>query len=125
MKLPRKVYAIQHNITKRIYIGSSQNIESRYLNHMYQLRKGKHTIEDMQADFNEYGEDYSLFVLEEFTSFADRCVEYKWMEKYQSHIRGKGYNYKDPVMKKRVKPTVRIVPGLPEIGQTEEVAAHG
>ena len=126
MNLPRKVYAIQHNVTKRLYIGSSKNVEIRYMSHIYQLRKGNHPIEDMQADFNEYGEDFSLFVLEEFASFAERRVEYKWMEKYQSHIRGKGYNYKDPAMKQRERTVVPITPGLPEIKQSEaEVAARG
>ena len=97
MDRPRYVYAIQHNISKCIYIGSSQDVETRYHNHMYQLRAGKHKIEDMQADFDKYGEDYSLFILEEFTSCRDRSLEYEWMMKYQSHIRGKGYNYKDRV----------------------------
>ena len=97
MDRPRYVYAIQHNVSKRIYIGSSQEVKNRYQNHMYLLRAGKHKIEDMQTDFDEYGEDYSLFILDEYTSRRERGKEYEWMMKYQSHIRGKGYNYKDKV----------------------------
>lgn len=49
----------------------------------------------MQKDFNDFGEDFSLFILDEINSYADRIKEYEWMKKYQSHIRGKGYNYND------------------------------
>lgn len=52
MKLPRIVYAIQHNMTKRIYVGSSANVENRYWNHMNNLRNHKHNIEDMQSDYD-------------------------------------------------------------------------
>lgn len=95
MRFPRKVYAIQHNVTKRIYIGSSCNVTTRYQNHMFALRRGKHVIEDMQEDFDKYGEDYSLFILDECFSSSDKNKEYEWMLKYNSFVRGIGYNYKD------------------------------
>ncbi len=95
MEFPRKIYAIQHNVTKRMYIGSTKNVDSRYLNHIYKLRAGKHPVEDMQEDFIKYGEDYSLFVLEEITEYQDRMREFEWMHKYNTITRGIGYNYKD------------------------------
>ena len=95
MDFPRRIYAIQHNATKRIYIGSSKNVNDRYMNHIYRLRSGKHHIEDMQEDFNEYGEDFSLFILDEIKTYAERKKEYEWMRKYNSFKRGIGYNYKD------------------------------
>ena len=44
MKFPRAIYAIQHNATKRIYIGSSSDVELRYWGHMYPLhvRQGQY-----------------------------------------------------------------------------------
>ena len=42
----------------------------------------------MQKDFDDFGEDFSLFILDEINSYADRIKEYEWMKKYQSHIRG-------------------------------------
>lgn len=115
MKFPRKVYAIQHNVTKRIYIGSSADVNTRYFSHIYQLRNGKHSVEDMQDDFIKYGEDYSFFILDEITEYAERKKEYEWMQKYGSHIRGIGYNYKDPAA---VRAFATIEPplkeGLPE-----------
>ncbi len=95
VKLPRTIYAIQHNKTKRIYIGSSSDVPNRYWNHIYRLRSGKHGVEDMQKDFNDYGEDFSLFILDEINNHNERNKEYEWMKRYQSNIRGKGYNYKD------------------------------
>jgi hypothetical protein len=50
----------------------------------------------MQADFDKYGDDYTVTILEEIVDYNDRYKEFQWMEKYQSHIRGNGYNYKEP-----------------------------
>lgn len=95
MKFPRTIYALQHNKTKRMYIGSSANIERRYLQHISALRVGHHPVEDLQKDFDRYGEDFSLFALERITKWAERNREYEWMVKYKTYIRGIGYNYKD------------------------------
>ena len=95
MELPRKVYAIQHNTTKRIYIGSSKDVRSRYQSHMSLLRNGKHQVEDMQKDFDEHGEDYSLYILDEILDDSENSKEYEWMRKYNTRTRGVGYNYKD------------------------------
>lgn len=113
MKFPRIVYAIQHNITKKIYIGSSSDVPVRYWNHIYRLRNGRHGIEDMQKDFDEYGEDYSLFILDKIANFQEREKEYQWMRIYGSNIKEKGYNYKDKATSK-IKKKLPLVSGLPE-----------
>lgn len=95
MRLPRKVYAIQHNVTKKIYIGSSHDVDTRYKSHIWALRAGKHSVSDMQEDYDEHGEDYSVFILDEITSYDKRGLEYEWMRKYNSIDRNYGYNYKD------------------------------
>ncbi len=95
MRFPKYVYAIRHNVTNRIYIGSSENVDRRLRNHMCDLRAGRHKIEDMQEDYNKYGENFTFTVLDTVDNWDDRNKEYKWMEAYQSHIRGVGYNYKD------------------------------
>lgn len=107
MKLPRTVYLIRHNKTNRIYIGSSANPHRRIQNHMYALRNGHHPVEDMQADFDAYGEDYTVEFLEVITAYKDSMHEYSWMEKYNSHIRGSGYNYKDWNNRTRMRPKRR------------------
>lgn len=104
MELPRKVYLIRHNVTGRIYIGSSKNVEIRYSNHMYNLRSWKHPVEDMQKDFDEYGENFTLTVIDEIRTYEEASKEYEWMREFKSHIRGVGYNYKDNAFKERPVP---------------------
>ena len=113
-KYPRSVYAIQHNKTKKIYIGSSINPKSRYLSHMYALRKGKHVNPDMQSDFDEHGEDYSLFIIDEITCKEEKNKEFDCMIEYKSNIRALGYNWNDIVFRRK-KPYIPLKEGVPEV----------
>ena len=113
MKFPRQIYAIQHNVTKRIYIGSSVDPRTRYLNHICLLRNGNHHIEDMQDDFDEYGEEYSLFILETINTYEEREKEYDWMKKYESYTRGIGYNYMDPTALRKANMPIPLKEGVP------------
>ena len=114
MDFPRKVYAIQHNVTKKIYVGSSRNAENRYKAHLAQLKGGKHPNEDMQSDYNQYGADYSFFILDEIPTFEQKSKEKEWMRKLKSYIRSKGYNYKDPSFKDSIIP-IPYKEGIPEV----------
>ena len=105
MIIPRQVYVIKHNVTNKMYVGSSGKLKDRIANHMYLLRAGNHPVEDMQKDFNEFGEDYTVEILDEINSIDESNKEYEWMNKLQSNIRGTGYNYKDhtaPNSKKKI-----------------------
>lgn len=101
MNFPRKIYAIRHNVTNRVYVGSSHNVDQRLKSHIGALRRHSHTVEDMQADFDKYGEDFTFTILDEVFKYEDRAKEYEWMKVYQSHIRGIGYNYKDFVFSEK------------------------
>lgn len=92
MSYPKVIYAIQHNKTKRFYIGSTGNIQERYKQHMFFLRRGKHSSILMQDDYNKYGEDYSVIVLGEIYSFLESYKEYQQMIKYVSFCPKYGYN---------------------------------
>lgn len=96
MNYPRKVYAIRHNVTNRVYIGSSCRVDRRFHQHISDLRCHRHPVEDMQADFDQYGDDFTLTILDHISKRADNDREYDWMKKNQSYVRGVGYNYKDP-----------------------------
>ena len=95
MKLPRQIYAIRHEPTKKLYIGSSANVRARFKAHMAHLLRGTHPVEDMQTDFNRYGGGYELLVLGEIQTFAERGKEYELMLQYETYDRRYGYNYKD------------------------------
>ncbi len=119
MKFPRTIYAIQHNKTGRIYIGSTTNLDSRYRSHMSALRGRRHHNEEMQKDFDEYGEDYSLFVLEVITSYEDRFREYELMKEYGTFDKSVGYNCKDGCAKRAM--CSRVLPikeGTPKPNKT-------
>ena len=112
----KQIYALRHEPTKRIYIGSSARPGARYRCHLSLLRNGKHPVGDMQADYDAHGEDYSLYILEEVSAKEHRAKEFAWMEKYQSYIRGNGYNYRDRTAKSRHKnPGIPYKEGLPEV----------
>ena len=106
MDFPRTVYAIRHNKTNRVYIGSSKRPESRVNGHIYALRGGRHPVEDMQSDFDKYGEDYTISFLEVITEHENRFREYDLMKEFKSNIRGFGYNYKDRYFNRKKDPKV-------------------
>jgi hypothetical protein len=64
------------------------------------LKTGKHSIEDMQADYDLYGDDFTVSILEEITTYEDRKREYELIESHKSFVRENGYNYKDAGFKK-------------------------
>lgn len=94
-KFHEVIYCIKHNVTGKEYIGRTGAFENRIACHMGLLRNGKHPVEDMQSDFNVYGNDYTITILEEITDKEQRKREHELMLSRGSHIRGKGYNYKD------------------------------
>ena len=95
MKIPRDVYAIQHNATKRVYIGSSSDVRKRLKEHVWKLRAGKHPIGRMQEDFDKYGEDFSFYIIDAIPTHREAWREYYWMAVFNSCDKQKGYNYKD------------------------------
>lgn len=112
MEYPKVVYAIQHRVTKRIYIGISNSLESRYKVHLSLLRNNKHTAPKMQEDFNKYGGMYDVFILDEVRNYTERCKEYEWMRIYNTQDERFGYNSQD---KGRLeKSGLPLKSGLPE-----------
>ncbi len=100
------IYAIQHNETKKVYIGCSKNVPGRYQQHISRLRHNKHSSKEMQEDFDKYGEDFSVFILEEIENIREEeyksefglittkhIAEYKWMKEYDTL--DNGYNSQD------------------------------
>lgn len=95
MNLPRVVYAIRHDPTGKIYVGSTNNLCSRLSSHFTALKGGYHKNEAMQRDCNERGFSYSVFVLDFVTSFQDRNKEYLWIDALGTRSADVGYNSGD------------------------------
>lgn len=92
MEYPRIIYAIQHNPTGRVYIGSSCDGSSRIASHMSMLRTGKHPNKMMQADFDKFGDDYSVCFLDVVVNPIDRNKEFLWMDALNTRDPENGYN---------------------------------
>lgn len=94
------VYALKHNPTGKIYVGCSKNVERRINEHIKQLRSGVHNVKKMQDDFNEYGNDYSYYILfEAYASYDAFMMEKHFMSLLDSRDPNKGYNYGDNSLK--------------------------
>ena len=89
----KTIYAIRHNITKRIYVGCSVHYEKRIREHISHLRNGNHTNVELQKDYDIYGESYSFFLIETGVRFYD-CFdrEKMWMCVLKSNDIKTGYN---------------------------------
>jgi len=95
------VYAIRHNVTGRIYVGATINLNRRIYEHITALRYKRHSIELMQEDFDTYGNDLSFFILFDSHKPGDTASYCFDIEKLYIEILGtrnpdKGYNYKEP-----------------------------
>lgn len=62
------VYRIQCKVTGDYYIGGSNHIYQRWLEHRADLRRGVHIAKKLQEDWNRYGADaFEFTILEEVT----------------------------------------------------------
>lgn len=95
MIIPRTIYAMRHNPTGKVYVGSSGDAKKRIKQHLCLLSLGKHKIENLQSDYDTYGGDFTIFKLATINKFEDRYLEYIWMEALHSRDPEHGYNYKD------------------------------
>ena len=61
------VYLIRNTKNNTCYIGQSTDYNSRWRHHRHHLRSNKHKNPDLQADYNEYGEEaFTYELIEEF-----------------------------------------------------------
>jgi group I intron endonuclease len=68
------VYKITNEVTGKFYIGSSKQIEQRFIDHQRDLKKGNHDNQILQNAWNFYGGDkFTFMILEECD--ATKCIE--------------------------------------------------
>jgi len=82
------IYQIQSKVkSERIYIGSAQNIRSRWLSHIHDLKKNKHGNSRLQNHFNKYGESDLIFIIVElcFPEFLTAREQY-YMNKLKPYF---------------------------------------
>lgn len=89
----RFVYAIQHNVTKRIYIGSSAN-PKRIKQHFNALKRGDHQNASMQKDCDDNGFNFTAYLIETFPAHGNSYTERErfWINAFHSDNEQYGYN---------------------------------
>lgn len=90
------VYMIKNKVNGKFYIGSSVDIQKRWINHRVDLRNNKHYSSLLQQDWSEYGEDNFEFLILEECDVADikliREREQYYLDFYRSYDNNIGYN---------------------------------
>ena len=100
---PMGVYKIENKINKKIFIGSSLNINARFNRHQMNLKFGSEEIKELLDDYNKYGpENFEYSVVDLLKRKEDPLYNYKsdlvdlenmWLEELQPYGE-KGYNKK-------------------------------
>ncbi len=87
------VYGILCLANRKMYIGQSTNVKSRWNNHQYKLRKGEHYAERLQKAWNRYGKDmFKLFIIEECSPESVYGRELHWIKKLMTYKPSIGFN---------------------------------
>lgn len=91
------VYALRHNPTGKIYVGSTLNVDERIQQHILALRNNRHNVPNMQNDYNKFGEDYSVCILQDhlLPDALRTKFEHLYMTILGTRDPEKGYNYLD------------------------------
>lgn len=75
------VYFLKNTISKKVYVGSTVDIERRFRKHKSELKKNKHRCSEMLKDFNLYGfESFKLVILEKVEKEKLLEREQYWFE---------------------------------------------
>lgn len=90
--MQKQIYAIQHNVTKRIYVGTCNRSDCRIKKHMHDLLRGSHTNKELQKDFDTYGMEFSFYLLEVVESKYRMKAERAWQNALRSNDIKTGYN---------------------------------
>jgi group I intron endonuclease len=92
--MSKGIYCIRNSITDERYVGSSVNIEARWLIHKTQLNRKCHHSPKLQAAWNKYGRKNFIFeIIEEVIDRENKTLtqrEQYWLDHYDSYR--KGYN---------------------------------
>jgi group I intron endonuclease len=88
------IYAIIHNASGRIYVGSALNIEDRWRVHRGRFKYQKHENKYLQHAWDKYGEEAFTWTIIEVVTDTTKLLnkEQKWINKYKSYNRRRGFN---------------------------------
>ena len=87
------IYKIINTINKKLYVGSANDIRTRWVIHRYQLNHQKHGNILLQRSWNKYGKkNFKFEILEICTKEQLIEKEQYYLDFYKSYERNIGYN---------------------------------
>lgn len=88
------IYIIKNTISAKFYIGSTNNIKKRWLDHKRELKKNKHHSPRLQNAWNKYGEESFTFeVVEEVQNvLLLEEIEQHYLDVLKPYDENVGYN---------------------------------
>lgn len=126
------IYQIRNLVDGKIYIGSSCNVASRWIEHQHDLKKNEHRNHRLQNAFNKYGEDSFVFEVLELIDKDKKDIQFEreqyWINAKDACNKKKGYNIQSEVLvvPKLVKKVVcletkEIFSSLKEAGERKNI----
>lgn len=109
------IYAIQHNVTGKVYIGITHDPKCRMQQHFIKLKEHTHYNSAMQEDCDRYGFDYSVFILETDVQVHEAYKERYYIETLHTDDPNIGYNGSDPKFQGHGR--WRYVEGFPKLNK--------
>ena len=68
------IYKIINKKNNVVYVGQSENLNTRFNRHIYRLKRNEHHNESMQRAFNKHGEDiFEYEIIEEVEELETNC----------------------------------------------------
>ncbi|HKC65049.1 MAG TPA: GIY-YIG nuclease family protein [Pyrinomonadaceae bacterium] len=90
--MSKGIYCIRNSMTGERYIGSSVNIEARWLIHKTQLNRKCHHSHKLQAAWSKYGErNFTFEIIEEIVDRENKTLaqrEQYWLDQHNSYRNG-------------------------------------
>ena len=96
------IYEIINSVTKRKYIGMTNNHAKRFKTHMDDLKHGRHSEKLLQKDYVLYGRDSFDYRLLDFAETKKEAHEKEkhYMKLYKTNLEDYGYNCQDTLFNK-------------------------
>ena len=115
------VYQIKNKVNGKTYIGSSINIEERFINHKRNLIRGTHKNSKLQNAYNKYGSKKFIFEIIEICfkeTLHEREQEWIDSTQYNMGLFGVGYNINCKADRVNFTPEVKLKMKINHKGST-------
>ena len=94
------IYKITNTVNGKVYIGQAKNLNTRFANHLYRIKRKEHHNEYLQRAFDKHGETNFIYeIVEEISDLyiLDSREKY-WIDHYGGINSIDTYNLKDPLL---------------------------